>query len=100
MAGEQLGIECAASGEELRSAYLRQARLHHPDANTQDDQAANLFKDDNTAYRLLRQCYAIQHRALAPDVPEEQFRCDFAQAAAGGLLCATISRSSDLAARN
>lgn len=99
-ASSQLGLDGAASGDEIRKAYLRQARLHHPDANPNDDQAANIFKDDNTAYHLLRHCHAMQHRAVAPEAPESEFRCDFAQAVAGGLLRVNISRSSDLAARN
>ena len=99
-ASEQLGVEPTATGDEIRSAYLRQARLHHPDNNPNDEQAANIFKDDNTAYRLLRYCHAMQHRAVAPQMPETEFRCNFAQAAAGGLLRVNISRSSDLAARN
>jgi hypothetical protein len=99
-ASEQLGIGGAANSDEIRKAYLRQARLHHPDSNPNDDQAAAIFKDDNTAYHLLRYCHAMQHRAVAPEAPESEFRCDFVQAAAGGLLHVNISRSSDLAARN
>jgi hypothetical protein len=100
-ASEQLGLEQTASGDDIRSAYLRQARLHHPDNNAQNGEAANLFKDDHAAYRLLRTCHAMQHRALAPETPESTYCCDLASAAAaGGLLLVNISRSSDLAARN
>ena len=103
---DQLEVGPAASGEEIRAAYWRQARLHHPDSNPQDaDAAALLFKDDNTAYRLLRHCYAVQHRGavqheVTPQSSVGSFRCNLAEAAAGGLLRVTISRSSDLAARN
>jgi hypothetical protein len=99
-ASSQLGITDMASGDDIRSAYLRQARLHHPDNNRNDDQAPNIFKDDNTAYQLLRYCHGMQHRAVAPESPACDFRCDLAQVAAGGLLRVNISRSSDLAARN
>ena len=99
-ASDLLGVEPTATGDEIRSAYLRQARLHHPDNNPQDQDAANLFKDDHTAYRLLRYCLVMQKRAVASDAPESDFRCDLAQAATGGLLRVNISRSSELAARN
>ena len=99
-ASEQLGVEPTATGDEIRSAYLRQARLHHPDNNPQDQDAASLFKDDHAAYRLLRYCLVMQKRAVASDAPESDFRCDLAQAATGGLLRVNISRSSELAARN
>lgn len=98
-AGEWLGVPQTASADDIRSAYLRQARLHHPDNNSADEEAANLFKDDHAAYQLLRYCHAMQQRAAAPSGAADEFRCDLAQAAAGGLLRVNISRSSELAAR-
>ncbi|MFN8468301.1 MAG: hypothetical protein U0X20_22280 [Caldilineaceae bacterium] len=59
--------------------------LHHPDNNPQDQDAANLFKDDHTAYRLLRYCLVMQLAQWRP-TPESDFRGDLAQAVAGGLL--------------
>jgi hypothetical protein len=99
---EQLGVVPMPSGEDIRAAYLRQARLHHPDSNAQDTDAANLFKDDTAAYKLLRYCYMMQQRALGGDAAETgtEFRCDLVQAAAGGLLRVNVSRSSELASRN
>lgn len=96
----QLGVTPTPTGDEIRAAYLRQARLHHPDSNGQDAEAANLFKDDNAAYKLLRYCCAMQQQALGAAAPDEAFRCDLEQAAAGGLLRVNISRSSDFASRN
>lgn len=102
-AQQQLGIAGEATDEEIRSAYLRQARVHHPDNNDQDPEAAALFKDDNTAYRLLRNCHAMQRRSAPPcsdDDIDLAFRCNLAQAAARGMLLVNISRSSQIAARN
>jgi hypothetical protein len=98
-ASEQLGVDPMPTGDDIRAAYLRQARLHHPDTNGQDAAAANVFKDDNAAYKLLRYCYVMQQRALGTAASSD-FRCDLAQAATGGLLRVNISRSSDLASRN
>jgi hypothetical protein len=99
-ASEWLGIAQTTSADEIRNAYLRQARLHHPDNNVHSgEEAANLFKDDHAAYQLLRYCHALQQRAAAPEAANEDFRCDLAQAAEGGLLRVNISRSSDLVAR-
>ena len=95
-------VRAAAPGSRFHEVkqILRQARLHHPDNNPQDQDAACLFKDDHAAYRLLRYCLVMQKRAVASDAPESDFRCDLAEAATGGLLRVNISRSSELAARN
>lgn len=104
-AKQQLGLSGATSDDDIRSAYLRQARLHHPDNNAQDPQAAVLFEDDNTAYRLLRNCQNMQRRCAAGIKPgqadaEATFRCDLEEAANGGLLLVNVSRSSEIAAHS
>jgi hypothetical protein len=96
----QLGIGCSASGDEIRAAYLQQARLRHPDNNQQDADATTRFKDANSAYRLLRYCHNMQYRTAAPSIAENEFRCDFGQIADAGLLLVNISRSSDVAAHS
>jgi hypothetical protein len=95
----QLGIDRVATGEEIRTAYLRQARLHHPDNNPGDLVAGEQFKEDNSAYRLLRYCYAMQQRTAGVCAEDTSFGCDFGHAIDGGLLLINISRSSDLASR-
>ncbi len=48
-----LGVERAASPDELKRAYRRLARKHHPDVNPDDAQAAERFKEINEAYDVL-----------------------------------------------
>jgi len=99
-AQSQLGVACTPSGDEIRAAYLHQARLNHPDNNQEDAGAIDRFKEANSAYRLLRYCHRMQYRTTAPGIPENEYRCDLGQIADTGLLLVNISRSSDLAARN
>ncbi len=48
-----LGIARNADGEEIRSAYRRMARIHHPDVNPDKAAATERFKDINEAYTVL-----------------------------------------------
>lgn len=98
-AKQQLEIHGETTGEEIRAAYLRAARRHHPDNNASDALAVERFKEVHAAYRLLRYCHATQHRAAGVDVTESTYRCDLTEAAEGGMLMVTICRSSELAAR-
>ncbi|MBX3232726.1 MAG: molecular chaperone DnaJ [Labilithrix sp.] len=50
---EVLGVERAASAEELRKAYKREALKHHPDRNPGDAAAESKFKECNEAYQVL-----------------------------------------------
>jgi molecular chaperone DnaJ len=50
---EVLGCERAASAEELRKAYKREALKHHPDRNPGDSAAEAKFKEVNEAYQVL-----------------------------------------------
>ena len=50
---ELLGVPRKASGNDIRKAYRRLAREHHPDANRDDPQAEERFKEIQQAYEVL-----------------------------------------------
>jgi molecular chaperone DnaJ len=50
---EVLGIERGADADEVRKAYRRLARKHHPDLNPGDKAAEGRFKDVQEAYDIL-----------------------------------------------
>jgi molecular chaperone DnaJ len=50
---EVLGIPRSATSEEIKKAYRRLARTHHPDVNRHDEEAEERFKEINEAYEVL-----------------------------------------------
>lgn len=48
-----LGVSRDASADELKRAYRKLARQYHPDANPNDPEAAEHFKEVNRAYEVL-----------------------------------------------
>jgi molecular chaperone DnaJ len=50
---EVLGVERAASADEIKVAFRKLAILHHPDRNPDDPQAAIRFKEINASYQVL-----------------------------------------------
>ena len=50
---ETLGVSRGASQEEIKKAYRRLARQHHPDVSKHKDEAEARFKEINEAYQIL-----------------------------------------------
>jgi curved DNA-binding protein len=50
---QTLGVNRDATGEEIKKAFRKLARKHHPDVNPNDPQAEERFKDVNEAYQVL-----------------------------------------------
>ena len=67
-----MAISHTASAEEIKTAYRRLARLHHPDRNPGDDEAEERFKRLQQAYSILsdpsrREAYDQLRIATSPD---------------------------------
>jgi DnaJ-class molecular chaperone len=48
-----LGVSKTATDKEIKTAYRRLARKHHPDVNPGDKKAEELFKEIGEAYGVL-----------------------------------------------
>jgi DnaJ-class molecular chaperone len=48
-----LGVPAGASAEEIRKAFRRLAKKHHPDVNPGDKAAESRFKEANEAHEVL-----------------------------------------------
>ncbi len=49
----RLGVSRTASADEIKKAYRKLARVHHPDANPDDPKAEERFKEISNAYDVL-----------------------------------------------
>lgn len=89
-----LGVSREASQEEIRRSYRKLAREHHPDANRDDKEAEERFKEIQHAYEILSN---PEKRRQYDEGPRAFFSGGNAgQGAAGGARTADFSDLSDL----
>lgn len=85
-----LGLEKTATDKEIRSAFKKLTRKHHPDLHPGDKAAEERFKEISAAHDLLsdaekrRRFDAGEIDASGAERPRERFYRDFAEAGAGG----------------
>ena len=64
---EILGLERGASWDDIKTAYRRLAKKHHPDKNPGDPASEWFFKQVNQAYESLRDVHRVQYDDPAPE---------------------------------
>lgn len=85
-----LGLSSAATAAEIKQAYRKLARAHHPDLHPDDTTAETLFKDVSAAYDLLKdpatraRYDAGEIDATGAEKPPRQYYRDFADAPGNG----------------
>lgn len=86
---ETLGVAKSATDDEIRKAYRRLARKHHPDVNPGSKDAEAKFKEISAAYDLLsdpekrRRFDAGEIDASGAERPQQRYYRDFAAGAGG-----------------
>jgi len=73
---EVLGVARNASPEEIKSAYRRMARKHHPDVNPDDPAAEERFKEVAEANSILsdpQRRARFDQYGTADEIPQEQY---------------------------
>ena len=77
---EVLGLDRGATASDIRVAYLRLAKKHHPDKNPGDKASEWIFTEVQSAYETLSDTEGVrpvgQHRPSQshPDRPERNYR--------------------------
>ncbi|PJF08859.1 DnaJ C-terminal domain-containing protein [Pseudorhodobacter sp. MZDSW-24AT] len=81
-----LGLSSAATAAEIKQAYRKLARAHHPDLHPNDAKAETTFKDISAAYDLLKDAAtrarfdAGEIDSLGAEKPPRQYYRDFSDA--------------------
>ena len=63
---EVLGLDRGATEADVRTAYLRLAKKHHPDKNPGDKASEWIFKEVQRAYETLRRIFPPPASRVSP----------------------------------
>ena len=66
---EVLGLDPGAREADVRAAYLRLAKKHHPDKNPEDKASEWIFKEVQRAYETLRDAKDVRSAERARQSP-------------------------------